>query len=221
MEIKEAIQNRKSVRAFLDKPVEKKVLEEVLSLASRAVSAHNVQPWEVAVISGKTMEALKAENVKRLYGEGGQDFTDPAIPEAYMGRGRELGIELFRLMDIKREDKEKRREWSERGFRFFDAPAAILLMMDDSLDEGGYRFDMGCFTQNLCLAAQACGLSTCVAYQIIAYHKKYYELLGIPENKRFVVGVAIGYEDPGFPANRIESKRVPMEELTNWNGFDA
>ena len=43
----------------------------------------------------------------------------------------------------------------------------------------------------------------------------------VSTGERFVVGVAIGYEDPDFPANKIESKRVPMEELTNWNGFDA
>ena len=220
MEILEAINKRKSVRGYLDKPVSKETLEEILDLAARAVSAHNVQPWEALVVAGEALEALKEENIKRLYDGGEADFPDPAIPDSYKDRGRELGIELFRLMDIKREDKEKRKEWTERGFRFFDAPAAILLFMDEELDETAYRFDMGCFTQNLCLAAEAKGLGTCVAYQTMTYNKKCYELFGVPESKKFVVGIAIGYEDPEFPANEIKSKRIPMKDLTTWAGFD-
>ena len=41
------------------------------------------------------------------------------------GEGQIIG-----LMDITREDNEKRMQWMERGFRFFDAPAAILIVAD-------------------------------------------------------------------------------------------
>lgn len=220
MELREVINQRKSTRGYLNKPVEKETIEEILTLAARAVSAHNVQPWEVAVVTGEPLEVLREASKESFVNGEEADRPDTPIPEAYMDRGRELGIELFRLMDIKREDKEKRREWSQRGYRFFDAPAVVFLYMDDVLDEAAFRFDMGCFTQNFCLAATEYGLGTCVANQIITYTKKCHELLGIPENKKFVVGIALGYEDPDFPANQIESKRVPMDQLTLWGGFD-
>ena len=47
MELREAILQRKSIRGFLDKPVARDTLEEVLKLAQRAVSGKNSQPWLV------------------------------------------------------------------------------------------------------------------------------------------------------------------------------
>ena len=59
MEIAEAIKTRKSIRAFLTKPVPRQVLEEVLDLAARAPSWANTQPWEVVVVGGDTMKQLR------------------------------------------------------------------------------------------------------------------------------------------------------------------
>jgi nitroreductase len=42
----------------------------------------------------------------------------------------------------------------------------------------------------------------------------------IPDSKRIVMALAIGYPDPDFPANRLESAREPAENLTRWIGFD-
>ena len=47
-----AIGSRFSARAFLDKPVDKAVLMEVLELAGRAPSGTNTQPWKVYVLQG-------------------------------------------------------------------------------------------------------------------------------------------------------------------------
>ena len=220
MEVKDAINQRKSVRGFLDKPIEKEVLQQVLALASRAVSAHNAQPWEVAVVTGEPLQAIREAGREAYLNGEEMDRAETVIPEAYLDRGRELGYELFRLMDIKRDDRDARRAWNSRGFGCFDAPAVIFLYMDDVLDETEFRFDMGCFAQNLCLAAMEYGLGTCVANQMINYSKKTYEVLNLPGNKKLVVGIAIGYENPDFPGNKIKSKRVPMEELTLWAGFD-
>ena len=43
--------------------------------------------------------------------------------------------------------------------------------------------------------------------------------LHIPENKRIVCGIAIGYPDWEFPANQVISTRVPVDEITTWCGF--
>ena len=42
---------------------------------------------------------------------------------------------------------------------------------------------------------------------------------GIPESKRIVIAVAIGYPDWDLPANRVESEREPIENITTWCGF--
>lgn len=41
MELKQAILTRRSVRGFLDRPVSKEIIEDILRTATRAVSANN------------------------------------------------------------------------------------------------------------------------------------------------------------------------------------
>lgn len=57
MEIKEAIQMRRSVRTFEPTPVEREKVEEILKAAMQAPSAHNQQPWEFLVVEDQ--EKLK------------------------------------------------------------------------------------------------------------------------------------------------------------------
>ena len=219
MELKQAILTRKSIRGFLDRPVPKEIIEDVLKTASRAVSANNTQPWEFAVMTGDVMKKGAADNMERFEKGEAEDFPDIPFEGVYRTRQVEVAKQLFGAMDIARGDREKRHWWMGRGFRFFDAPAAIILMMDASLDETACRFDLGCVAQNICLAAMEHGLGTCVEDQAIMYQTGLREILRIPESKRFVSGIAIGYADPDFPANSVVSERADISEVTSWYGF--
>ena len=117
----------------------------------------------------------------------------------------ELAIQLFQLMDIAREDKEKRAWWMQRGYRFFDAPAAILISVDKSLDEVYPQLDIG----------------TCIEDQGMAFSETVVRKFAqIPESKRIATSIAIGYPDWDFPADKLVSKREPLENVTTWYGFD-
>src|SRR3954469_25220273 len=59
--VTEAVLARRSVRAFLPRPVERAEVEELLELPARAPSGGNLQPWFVDVLAGEPLEALKAE----------------------------------------------------------------------------------------------------------------------------------------------------------------
>ncbi len=50
MTVSEVIQRRRSVRKFLDKPVEREKIEACLEAARLAPSADNVQPWRFVVV---------------------------------------------------------------------------------------------------------------------------------------------------------------------------
>jgi nitroreductase len=53
-ELADVVRERRSTRLFLrDKPVPRELLDEALSLAMRAPSNSNVQPWRVFVASGQ------------------------------------------------------------------------------------------------------------------------------------------------------------------------
>ena len=45
------------------------------------------------------------------------------------------------------------------------------------------------------------------------------ELAGIPDSKRLMIAVALGYPDPDFPANQVKSEREPVDSITTWIGF--
>lgn len=220
MELKEALLTRRSIRGFKDTPVPKEIIEDILKTGMRAVSANNTQPWEFAVITGDVLKKIGEENVQSFVNGEEEDYGDAAFEGVYRQRLVGVAKQLFAAMDIKREDKEKRFWWVQRGFRFFDAPCAIILYMDGGLDEEACRFDMGCVAQNICLAAMEHGVGTCVEYQAIMYQKALKKHLDLPEGKKFVAGIAIGYPDPEFPANNVVSEREDIDNITKWYGFE-
>jgi nitroreductase len=53
MDVKEAIEKRKSIRRFKEKEVSDKIIKEVIDAARRAPSGHNLQPWHFIVVKSK------------------------------------------------------------------------------------------------------------------------------------------------------------------------
>ena len=224
MDIVEAIKNRKSIRKFKPDPVPRNILEEILEAAGCAPSAMNTQPWEFLVLSGDVLENIKKENVKMLLsGEApNPEHTVVGWPSdsVYRRRQVDLAKQLFKLMNIQREDKEKRAQWMQRGFRYFDAPAAIIIMSDHSLSEAGPLLDIGSAMQNICLAALNYGLGTCIEDQGVMYPNVLRKYADMSDSKRIVIAIAIGYPDRDFPANKVESGREPVKNISTWCGFE-
>jgi nitroreductase len=122
-------------------------------------------------------------------------------------------------MNIQRGDKEKRAAWLERGFRFFDAPIAIIILTDRSLSDVGPLLDLGAAMQTICLAALNFGLGTCIEDQGVLYPEVLREIVQIPENKKIIIAIAIGYPDLDFPANGLVNGRESLDKNTRWVGF--
>lgn len=219
MDIIEAIRSRKSIRGFKPDPIPRDVLRKVLEIATRAPSGVNKQPWEITVIAGKVLDSIRRANVRMLASKG-EDSHSRRLEGVYRQRQVEIAVQLFQLMGIARDDKEKRAAWRERGFRYFDAPAAIILSVDKSLDGFRALLDLGMLAQNICLAALHFGLGTCIEGQGVTYPEVLRKYVGIPESKRIATSIAIGYPDWDFPANKVESKREPVDNVTTWCGFD-
>ncbi len=223
MDIMEAVRSRKSVRGYKCGPVSKKVLREILDIASRSPSAMNTQPWEITVVTGQALDNIRRGNIEMLSSGATPEGEVPLRPFAGKHKQRQidLAVELFRLMGIAREDKEERAGWMQRGFRFFDAPVGIILTMDKSLDTSPLSLlDIGAFVQTICLIALNYGLATCIEDQAVMFPEVLRRIIGIPESKRIVIAITIGYPDWDFPANKLESKREPVEAITTWCGFD-
>jgi nitroreductase len=223
MDITEAIKSRKSIRGFKPDPVPREDLEKILEIASRAPSTMNTQPWEFLVIAGDVLRKISQGNVKMLR-DGVMIHPEHVITgwpdkSVYRERQVEVAKRIFRRMGIPREDKAKRAAWMERGFRFFDAPAAIILLTDTALTEAGPLMDMGAVMQTICLAALDYGLGTCIEDQGVMYPENIRSVIKVPDTKRIIISIAIGYPDLDFPANLIESPREDINNLITWCGF--
>jgi len=224
MDVIEAVQQRTSIRGFRPDPVPREVMERILELATRAPSAMNTQPWEFIVITGDVLKKIRRDNVERIRSGASPNpqhvVVDWPRESIYRQRQVDLAKQLFQAMGIEREDKEKRAQWMERGFRYFDAPAAIIICTDRALSESGPLLDIGAAIQTICLAALPFGLGTCIEDQGVMYPDVLRQYADIPDSKRIIMAVAIGYPDPGFPANRVRADRAPVESVTTWLGFD-
>ncbi len=218
MDLVEAIKSRKSIRGYKPDPVPEKVLEELLDVARWSPSGVNGQSWEFVVLTGDVLEAVKRGNVEQMdMGvEGHPDMDRPALTGPYRERQVTLGRELFRLLDIGREDRDKRQEWTRKGMRFFDAPAAILVCQDDEAPELTGILEVGLVTQTIALAALHFGLGTCIQRAAVSYPDVIKRVVGIPDSKRLLIGIAIGYPDPDFPANKLRSVREEVSDITMW-----
>jgi nitroreductase len=223
MDIIEAAKKRKSIRGYKPDPVPKRILEQILELATGAPSAMNTQPWEFTVLTGEILENVRRSNVD-LLNSGAPPNPEHVVTSwpkesIYRQRQVDLAKQLFRLMDIPREDKEKRAKWLERGFRYFDAPAVIILSTDRCLSESGPLLDIGAAIQTICLTALHFGLGTCIEDQGTMYPQVLRKYAHIQESKRIIAAIAIGYPDWDFPANKVESEREPIQNVSTWFGF--
>ena len=223
MDVIDAIKMRKSTRAFKPDPVPKETIRAILEIACRAPSAMNIQPWEFTVASGEALEKIRKGHVEKL-NAGQMPNPDHTVvgwtnDSVYRERQVELAKQIFQVMGITREDKVKRAQWMERGFRYFDAPVAIIIYVDRSLSESGPLLDIGAVMQNICLAALHFGLGTCIEDQGVMYPEVVKKFTGIPESKRLLIAISMGYPDESAQANRVASTRESVDNLTTWVGF--
>jgi len=220
----EVIFGRRSIRAFEQRPVPRKVLEEVIELAIRAPSSMNTQPWHLHVLTGEPLDRIRADNTERML-KGVPPQKEVRGSDAYEGPHRqrqvEIAVQLFEAMGITRDDKEKRQDWILRGFRQFDAPVSIVVTYDRILQDGDIAtFDCGALVNGLVNAAWSRGLGCVVNSQGIMHSAVVRQHAGIPDDQVIMICVAMGYPDQSFPANAVVSRRRPVAEVARFVGFD-
>jgi len=67
MDVFEAIKGRRSIRAFLQKPVSGTLVKKVLESATYAPSAGNIQPWEFIIVRERRIKERLAEAALSQY----------------------------------------------------------------------------------------------------------------------------------------------------------
>jgi nitroreductase len=224
MNVSEAVQRRKSTRAFLDKPVPEALLREALELAARSPSGGNVQPWRLQLLAGAPLATLKEKMRQRLTTNFTPDPSEypvypPGLGEPYRSSRFKVGEDMYALLGISRDDKMARLQWLQNNYQFFGAPVGLFCYVDRGMGSAQWS-DLGMYLQTLMLLLQERGIDSCAQEAWSAYHGTVREQLGLADNFMLFCGMAIGYADPAAAVNRLQSQRQPLTEFASLHGFE-
>lgn len=219
MDVIDAMRGRISVRAYLDKPVSRQTLEQVLEAARWAPSGTNTQPWRVVAASGAVRQRIADALVAQVAAGGAPsahyDYYPDTFVEPYKGRRWRCGMQLYGALGIAADDKPARQRAMLRNFEFFGAPLGLFFYIDRAMAQGSW-VDMGMFLQNVMLAARGVGLETCPQFALAMYPDVVARHVDAPAGHDLVCGLSMGYGDPDAPVNRYRTDRMAVDEFLTW-----
>ena len=209
MDFLELASRRQSTRKYdINRPVEPEKIERIIEAARLATSAGNAQPWHFVVV-----------NEAELIDEAVDAISNPAEGETQPVH--------FVIVDEPELKNKVADAASARllGMNHFtkQAPIHILLVEEKvnlSSGIGGVikdkhfaYVDIGIAASHICLAAEAEGLGSCILGWF--NESKIKKLLNIPDSKRVILDILIGY-----PAQELRpKKRKSTDEIVSYNTY--
>jgi nitroreductase len=208
MTVSEALNGRRSMRAFLPDPVPRDTLVKILKDAAHSPSWGNSQPWEIFVAEGETLKKIKAAYAK-CYADAVKSEPELSRPVEWTEaiKKRQQGL----YPDMVRDCGDATQQFGALNQRMFDASAVVFLCKDKILNHWSV-FDLGGYSQSLMLSAHESGLGSIVAVTLVNYPEVLREELNVPDNLQLIVGIAIGYVDERNAINNFKSARSSLDE---------
>ena len=216
LSVDEAIQTRRSVRAFLPDAVPDAVLREVFALAQFAPSNCNAQPWTPHVVSGGALRRLSAALLEAAAQPVAPDFeANWKFTGVYRERQIDAALQLYGAMGVERRDMAGRQNAYLRNYDCFDAPHAAFVFMP--LGFGAREAaDTGMWAQTLMLALTARGIASCAQGALSLYPDIVRDHLGLPAEQKLLFGVSFGYEDTAAKANAARVGRAALDDAVRF-----
>ena len=217
MNVSEALATRKTIRAFRPDKVPLETVKQILSLAARAPSGGNLQPWKAYVLIGNARDELvrrvaKARETHPMGERPEYHIYPQQLTEPYRTRRFRIGEAMYATLGIPREDKAARLSFFSRNWDFFGAPVGFVFTIDRQMQQGQWS-DLGMFLQSIMLLAREHGLHTCPQEAWAVWHRVIRDYLSVPENEMIFCGMGLGYADETAPVNSLASERAPLEEF--------
>ena len=224
MYVSEAVKSRFSCRAFTEKPVSMELIKEILDVAKQAPSGGNLQPWHIHAISGKKLDQIVSDIESKIIdmpmGEKTEyDVYPPNLWEPYRSRRFKCGEDLYKSINIPREDKGARLSQLAKNLRFFDAPVGLFVYIDRKMGPPQWS-DVGMFLQTVMLIAREKGLHSCAQEAWAMWHSTVNKHLVVDDKFMLFCGMGIGYADEKHPINSWRTDREAVDNFTTFYGFE-
>lgn len=209
MELSQAMRQRRSVRAFTGEDVPDERIREIIDAARWAPSWANAQGWNVAVVRGERLLAVKAMLAERFAQEAAPD------PDVRMPQRGEWPAHVAERMTYRRPAPGAAPEPPRRpGLSdLYGATALLIFTVDERLALEYACFDLGLLVENVCLLAHDEGLGTCIMAMAVRFGGDLHALLPELDGQRIVIGVALGHPDTDSDLNRTDRSRCPLDDV--------
>ena len=210
MNVTDAVNARKSIRAFRPDPVDDATIAQLLTAASRAPSGGNVQPWRIFVVNGDSMTRFREFLKEHPPGPLAYDIYPSPLIEPYRSSRFKIGEDMYATLGIEREDKAGRLAQFAKNLDFFGAPAAIFCFIDRIMGPPQWS-DLGMFLQTFMLLVKEAGLDTCPQEAWAVHEQAVSEFVGAGDELRIFCGVSLGHADTDAPINSLTADREPLD----------
>ncbi len=185
------IKTRRSTRRYVDRPVPRELLEQIVEAGRYAPSGGNNQTGHFLVVTDPAVLARLAEMAQEAF--AGMEVTENTY--------RSLAFAI---------------QAAKRGGYVFHYHAPALIIAANKKDYGNNMADTACALENMMLMANALDLGSCWINQLrwlnedpalLAYERE----LGLAEDERVYGAVAVGFADTpdGLP------ERTPLPRTGN------
>lgn len=211
---------RKSIRKFLPQMPPVADIEEAIQKAQQAPSYKNTQPWEVVAVQGE-----KKDNLSHLFLElleqDAEHSADLVAPESWP---KMLQDRIDSNMKKRHaamghrptpQTNKPRYNSQQRNFMFFDAPAVLFFYHHQSLSQWSI-LDAGMFIQNVMLTLCEKGIGSVPQAYLTNYAQEAKKFLEIPNDRRLLLGMAIGYADTQHALFNHFTDREEFSKVFRW-----
>ena len=226
MNVTEAVRQRISTRAFLDTPIPRDQLADLLETAQRSPSGGNLQPWKLIAVTGAAKDEIIsiAHRVLAADPMGAVPGDRPVYPDlnavapVYNERRKRVGEMMYEKIGIPREDRAGRLQWFANNYRFFGAPVGLFLIIDTRMGHGQWAH-MGMYMQTIALLAEERGWGTCMQECWARLRNELHDHFALDEHHMLYAGIALGVPDPNEAVNDLYAERAPQAEVVEFRGW--
>lgn len=175
-----SIRSRRSVRSFIEKPIDRKTIEELLISAMYAPSAKNKQPWSFIVCTGRTKDKI----FQSFYDSIEKNVVDKEFPPKWLAMAKDTAMlikEAPVLVLICYEHKQITKSKNDGDLWQIQCPQCECCDIQS----------IGASVQNLILEAHNLGISSLWVCDILYAYDEIANIVN--PNGTILAGVLLGY----------------------------
>ena len=208
--------SRRSCRNFKDKPVDRNILEDLVTIGTTAPTGSNSQEWTFTILPDRTQIEIFGEHVVNFFRKLNRMAQIALLRKVLSLFGKD---ELERYHERYYERNEERiYNWKTKKKDMLFHGAQALILVGATKVATCPQEDALLATQNILLAAHAMGLGTClIGFAVVALtrDRSIGDALGLACGENVYSVIAIGWPDENYhkiiPRKKIRPRYANME----------